>query len=67
MLGKLILRIYIKGPTKVLEIAPEVENFTTVLEYCETMVTMPIDDVMSLRPHPHALSSAIRSLSRRRW
>jgi hypothetical protein len=38
ILGKLILRIFIRGPTKVLEISPEVNSIPAVLKYCEDMV-----------------------------
>lgn len=37
-LRKLLLRILIKGPTKVLEISPERDNMQDALDYCDNMV-----------------------------
>ena len=37
-LKRLLLRIVIKGPTKVLEISPERDNLRDALDYCNDMV-----------------------------
>jgi hypothetical protein len=44
VLGKLVLRIIIKGPTKVLEISPDSSNVLQSLKYCDAMVSETMHD-----------------------
>lgn len=59
ILGRLLVRVFIKGPTKVLEISPEVDNVYSAHSYAEAMVCSDAPSLLTFCAHHTQLSLQI--------